>query len=151
MAYGTVFILMRWVHIGSAALVVGGLALIVLSAGPTRALIENDGAAAVIHRIESRFRWVLAVAVFGLTVSGVFQWVVFGQIYQQVGALALGLLSVKVLLATALFAMLWAFAVDSMVGPKARAWRLTNLTLAVGVVMLAGVLRYLRLKHMGLS
>ncbi len=145
MVYGIIFVLMRWIHIGSAALVVGGLALIALSAGPVRSLIDNNDAAAVIRKIELRYRWVLAAAVFGLVISGVFQWVVFGQAYQEVGAVALGLLSVKVLFATALFALLWAFQVELMVHPKARAWRLMNLSLAVLVVMLAGVLRYIRL------
>ena len=37
-----------------------------------------------------------------------------------------------------------------MVHPKAKVWRLTNLSLAVCVVMLAGVLRYMRLVHMGM-
>ncbi len=150
MAYGIFFVLMRWLHVGSAALVVGGLALIVLSAGPVRCLIDNNEAAAVIRRIELRYRWVLAAAVLGLIISGVFQWVIFGQAYQGLGAKALGLLSVKILFATALFALLWAFQVESMVHPKARTWRLVNLSLAVLVVMLAGVLRYMRLGDIGL-
>ena len=149
MVYDIVFILMRWIHIGSAALVVGGLALIVLSAGPARSLMDNNDATAVIRKIETRFRWVLAAAILGLVISGVFQWVIFGQAYQKLGKIALGLLSVKILLATAFFVLLWAFHVESMVHPKARTWRLMNLSLAVAVVMLAGVLRYLRLRHMG--
>jgi len=145
MAYGIFFVLMRWVHIGSAALLVGGMALIVLSAGPARSLMGNTDAVSVLKKIEFRFRWVLAAAALGLTVSGVYQWVVFGQVYQEMGALALSLLSVKVLLATMLFALLWAFQVDSMLHPKAKLWRWMNLSLAVLVVMLAGVLRYIRL------
>jgi uncharacterized membrane protein len=145
MAYSLFFVLMRWVHVGSAALLVGGMALIVLSAGPVRSLLDNEDAALVMRKIEVRFRWVLAVSVLGLIISGVFQWVIFGQAYHELGALALGLLSVKVLLATALFALLWAFQVESMVHPGARLWRVLILTLAVLVVMLAGVLRYMRL------
>jgi len=148
MAYGIFFILMRWVHIGSAALLVGGMALIVLSAGPARSLMDNQDARGVLQTIEFRFRWVLAAAVLGLIISGVYQWVVFGQDYQQVGALALSLLSVKVLFATMLFALLWAFQVDSMLHPKAKLWRWMNLSLAVLVVMLAGALRYIRLSGM---
>ncbi len=145
MAYGIFFVVMRWVHIGSAALLVGGMALIVLSAGPARSLMDDPDAKAVLKRIEFRFRWVLAAAVLGLILSGVYQWVVFGQVYQQIGGWALGLLSVKVLLATMLFALLWAFQVDSMLHPKAGLWRWINLSLAILVVMLAGVLRYIRL------
>jgi len=150
MAYGIFFVLMRWLHVGSAALVVGGLALIVLSAGPARSLIDNPAAIEVIRRIERRYRWVLAAAALGLIISGVYQWVIFGQVYHELGAKALGLLSVKILLATTLFALLWAFQVESMVHPKARAWRLVNLSLAVLVVMVAGVLRYMRLGDIGL-
>lgn len=145
MAYGFFFVLMRWVHVGSAALLLGGMAMIVLSAGPVRPLLDHAEARAVIKKIETRFRWLLALAVLGLIISGVYQWVIFGQVYQEIGAVSLILLSIKVLLATALFAMLWAFQVESMVDPKARLWRVANLSLAVSVVLLAGVLRYIRL------
>ncbi len=150
MAYGIIFVILRWIHIGSAALIVGGLALIVLSAGPVRSLMDNNDATAVIRKIELRFRFVLAVAVLGLVVSGVYQWVIFGQVYQELGMLGNGLLGVKVLFATALFALLWAFQVESMLHPSARAWRLMNLSLAILVVMLAGVLRYMRLGAIGM-
>ncbi len=145
MVHASLFLLMRWLHIGSAALIIGGLALIVLSASPIRALTRNDQLDAVIKRIEARYRWVLAAAVLGLVISGIYQWVVFGQAYQDLGTAVLIVLSVKILLATAFFALLWAFQVDSMVGDQARAWRWMNLTLAVLVLMLAGAVRYLRL------
>jgi hypothetical protein len=150
MANSIIFVIMRWMHIGSVALVVGGLALIVLSAGPVRALMDNDEAAAVIRKIEFRYRCVLALAVLGLIISGVYQWVIFVPAYQGLGALGQGLLGVKVLLAVALFALLWAFPVKSMVHPSARVWRIINLSLAIGVVMLAGVLRYIRLGDIGM-
>jgi len=150
MLYGVVFVLMRWLHIGSAALAVGGLAMIVLCAGPARGLFDRPDTAEVIRRVDSRMRWVFAVAVLGLLVSGVFQWVVFGQIYQEVGATAQVLLSIKVLLAVTFFVSLWAFGVESIAHPKARLWRLINLLLGVAVLLFAGVLRYVRLDHGGL-
>ncbi len=150
MVYGTVFILMRLLHVGSAVMALGALALIVLCAGPARALIEQSEAVAVIRRIEKRIRLVLALSMLGLIVSGVYQWVIFGQAYQKMGPVALGLISVKIALAAAFFTFLWAMHVELMVHPKARGWRLTNLLLCIGVVMLAGVLRYVRLRHMGL-
>jgi putative copper export protein len=145
MVQGSVFVLMRWLHIGSAALIVGGLVLIVLSAGPMRTITRDAAIDGVIKRIESRFRLVVALAVAGLLISGVYQWVVFGQAYQDLGMGVLAVLGVKVLLAVAFFAMLWGFQVGSMVGESAKPWRVTNLTLAVLVLMLAGVVRYLRL------
>lgn len=150
MIQGLFFVLMRWLHLGSMAMLVGGLSLVVLSAGPAKALLRNEASAAVVRRIEARYRWVLMAAVFGLLVSGVYQWVIFGQAYQERGAAVLVVLSVKVLLATAVFALLWAFQVDSMVDDKARAWRWVNLSLAVLVLMLAGVVRFLRLGHVGM-
>lgn len=149
MTYGVVFVLMRWVHIGSAALAVGGLAVIVLCAGPAKALIESPDLTEAVRRIDSRMRWVFAFAIVGLVVSGVYQWVVFGQIYQEIGAGAQVLLSIKILLATAFFASIWAFGVESMAHPKATLWRLINLLLGVAVLLLAGVLRYVRLDYWG--
>ncbi len=57
----------------------------------------------------------------------------------------------KIMLATAFFALLWAFQVDSMVDRQARTWRWVSFLLALLVLMLGGVVRYLRLEHMGLS
>lgn len=145
MVYAFIFMLMRWLHVGSAALIIGGLALIVLSASPIRALTRNEQLDAVIKQIEARYRWVLAAAVLGLVVSGIYQWIVFGQAYQELGAVVLIVLSVKILLAVMFFALVWAFQVDSMVGDQARAWRWVSLTLAVLVLMLAGAVRYIRL------
>lgn len=150
MIEGFIFVIMRWLHIGSMALIVGGLSMVVLGAGPAKALLRNEESAAVVRKIEARYRWVLMAAVFGLVISGIYQWVIFGRAYQELGTMVLVVLSVKVLLATAVFALLWAFQVDSMVDDKARAWRLVNLSLAVLVLMLAGVVRYLRLGHIGM-
>ncbi len=132
-------------HIGSASLIIGGLALIVLSASPIRALTRSEQLDAVIKRIETRYRWVLAAAVLGLVISGIYQWVIFGPAYQERGTLVLIVLSVKILLAVLFFALMWAFQVESMVDDQARAWRWMNLALAVLVLMLAGTVRYLRL------
>lgn len=145
MIHAFIFLLMRWMHIGSASLIIGGLALIVLSASPIRALTGSEQLDSVIKRVETRYRRVLAAAMLGLVISGIYQWMIFGQAYQELGTMVLILLSVKILLAVLFFALMWAFQVDSMVGDQARAWRWMNLTLAVLVLMLAGAVRYLRL------
>lgn len=150
MIEGLIFVLMRWLHLGSMAMIVGGLSLVVLSAGPAKALLRDEASAAVVRKIEARYRWVLMAAVFGLVISGIYQWVIFGRAYQELGTLILVVLSIKVLIATAVFALLWAFQVDSMIDDKARVWRWLNLSLAVLVLMLAGVVRYLRLGHVGM-
>jgi uncharacterized membrane protein len=150
MIEGFIFVLMRWLHLGSMAMLVGGLSLVVLSAGSAKTLLRDETAAAVVRKIEARYRLVLMAAVFGLVISGVYQWVIFSQAYQELGTTVLVVLSIKVLIATAVFALLWAFQVDSMVGDKARVWRWVNLSLAVLVLMLAGVVRYLRLGHVGM-
>lgn len=150
MIEGLIFVLMRWLHLGSMAVIVGGLALVVLSAGPAKALLNDETSAKVVRTIEARYRWALIAAVFALIVSGIYQWVIFGQAYQALGTAVLIVLSIKVLAATAVFALLWAFQVDSMIDDKARNWRWLNLSLAVLVLMLAGVVRYLRLGHVGM-
>jgi len=148
MIHASVFLIMRWLHIGSAALIVGGLTLLILSVAPVQALTRNEALDLSIKRVEARYRWALMASVLGLVISGVYQWVIFGQLYQAHTVL-LVLLSFKVLIATAMFAMLWAFQVDSMVGPDAKAWRWVNLILAVSVLPLAGLVRYIRLDVAG--
>ena len=123
--------------------------MIVLCAGPARALFENPDAKETIRRIDSRLRWVFAFAIIGLVVSGVYQWVVFGQAYQEAGTAAQVLLSIKVLLAVIFFVSFWAFGVESMAHPNAKRWRMVNLHLGVAVLLFAGVLRYVRLHYGG--
>ncbi len=148
MIQASFFLIMRWLHLASAAVIIGGLILFVISATPLRTLDRSEAVDKVINTIEKRYRWLLVASVMGLVVSGVFQWVTFGQAYQDNHAI-LAVLSVKVLVATALFALLWAFQVETMSGEEAKAWRWTNLALAVTVLLIAGGVRYMRLQVAG--
>ena len=142
------FIVMRWIHLLSMTMIVGGITMFVLSATPLGKLERNETIDKVIAQIEKRYRLLMMISVLGLIVSGVYQWVAFGIIYHEHMAV-LVVLSFKVLVATTLFALLWGMHVDTMSGEKAKAWRWTNLSLAVTVLVLAGVVRYLRLQVTG--
>lgn len=148
MLYATFFLLMRWMHLASAAVIIGGITLIVLSADPLRLLERSEAIDSTIKRIEKRYRMLMMIAVLALLVSGVGQWIIFGQIYQAHTPI-LVVLSFKVLTATTLFALLFGLHVETMSGEDAKAWRWINLSLAVTVLMLAGIVRYMRLQVMG--
>jgi hypothetical protein len=69
--------------------------------------------------------------------------------YREMGAAGQGLIGAKVALALAMFAVVFARAAGMpAVARNARFWHRFNLHLAAVVILLAGVLRYLRLEHL---
>ena len=145
MIHSIIFVFMRLMHIGSAILAVGALALIVVCAPVVRTLYETPENEPLIGRVDFRLRVLFAAATAGLLISGIYQWVIFGEAYRQAGALANIVLGTKVLIATGFFASLWAFGGESMAHPKVKVWRSVNLTMGVLVLILAAMVRYIRL------
>lgn len=145
---GLVPIVMRWLHVASAGTLVGLLVFVVLCAGPARAWLENPEDLERVRRIERRLRAVLVAAIGLLVVAGLYNWTISAGMYQRAGAAAQAVLGVKVVLAAILIALLWAQDVGLMAHARARGWRAVCLGLALTVVLLGAVVRYLRLRGM---
>ena len=65
-------VLMRWLHIASAALLIGGVAYARLVAVPVLRILEDDERAAIWEQQMWRFRGVVYGAIAGLVGSGVY-------------------------------------------------------------------------------
>lgn len=144
-----VVIVMRWLHVAAAGTLVGMLVFILLCAGPARAWMENELDAARVKRIERRLRGVMALAIAALVVAGLYNWGASAEMYAKGGVAVHAVLGVKVVLACVLIAVLWAQDVGLMGSAGARGWRMTCLGLALLVVLLGAVVRYLRLAALG--
>jgi len=142
-------IVMRWLHVAGAGTLVGLLVFIVLCAGPARAWMDNELDFERVKRIERRLRGVMAAAIALLITAGVFNWVASAAMYERAGVAAHAVLGVKVVLACVLIALLWAQDVGLMGAAAARGWRAACLVLALVVVVLGAVVRYVRLDAMG--
>ncbi len=139
-----IVIAMRWLHVASAAVLVGGLAFIAFCAPPAGKWPTDSDAQARVKQIEARFRVLLSIAVFGLLLSGLHQWVWLAPAYREVGPWAQGLIGVKVMVATVLLGLLWAVRLGMMARPGAAWWRWTCLALGALVMVLGAWLRFLR-------
>lgn len=139
-------VVMRWLHIAGAAMLVGSLFFIVIGAGPASCWLGNEQDRSVMKRIELRLRLMMAVATVALVLAGLYNWMLMAGQYRIAGPAAWGLLAVKVSLAAILIALLWAQDVGLIMHRSARSWRVACLLLALLIILLAAVVRYLRLE-----
>ncbi len=144
----TLDVVMRVLHIVSAVLVVGGLALVPLAVRPALRVMDEGARDSVLTLIHARLRLWLWLGVAGLIVSGAYNWIGNAGIYKAMGPIGNALIGVKALLAFIVFALMW-MRQTGMLGPRAdRPLMMVIVHLAAIVLILASVLRYLRLEHL---
>jgi len=143
-------IVMRYLHVVSAVVAVGGTAFALLCLSPAVQQLEEAARRPLVEFAEGRFRRVLALALLGLLVTGIFNWAATGATYKAMGPMANALLGTKVLLAFVLFGIVIARASNLLPGPSRR-WHIVNVHLAAIIILLAAVLRHYRLEHLHLA
>ena len=94
----------------------------------------------------ARFNKVVLIAIGGLIVSGTYNWMMLAATYRDIGPKAHALIGTKVLLAVVMFVVVLARSVG-LIKPT-KFWHMFNLHLAAVVILLAAVLRYVRLEHL---
>ena len=134
-------ILMRWTHIASAAVLVGGLAYARLVAAPLIGATPEERAEAA-ARLNDRFRWLVYAAIAGLLVSGVYNILV----HRGHTAYYHAWFGVKVLLALHVFAaaMLTVRSTQAASANEARRLRRLSGAILSGLAVI-GIAAYLRL------
>ena len=137
-------ILMRYVHIVSAVIAVGGSAFIAMCLLPATRLVDDSFRASLMQLVQKRFARVVWVCIGGLVISGVYNWVLLSDQYKAMGAKGNALIGTKVLLSIVLFAVVGAqnFGLLKL---KPRPYLVLNLHLAAAVILLAAILRHFRL------
>ncbi len=101
----TLQIVMRYIHIVSAIVAVGGMAFMLFCVLPAASLLEESQRGPFLANIHRRFTRVMWYCIAGLLVSGIFNWIVLAPAYRQIGASANALIGIKVLLALIIFAI----------------------------------------------
>ena len=146
MEHWIIQIVMRYVHIVSAILLVGGTAFIAMVMRPCLLRVEDGVRASVQKLTLDRFIRIVWIGITGLVISGVYNWITFAATYRELGPAGHSLIGMKVLLAMILFALVWANRIG-LVKLTQRAYLMINLHLAAMVILIAVILRYLRLAH----
>jgi len=138
-------ILMRYVHIVSAIMAVGGLSFMLLCLLPVVRVLDDGFSEAWIRLIRARFHKILWISIGGLVISGLYNWVLLGPTYKAMGALGNALIGIKVLLAMIMFGTVWVGQVGIL---RPKVCQMINIHLAAAIILLAAALRYFRLEHL---
>lgn len=141
-------IVFRWLHILSAITAVGGTIFMRMALMPSVAVLSDEQHQALREQVRSRWvKWVMAAILF-LIVSGIYNFAAKLRTIDE-GYIGLyhGLFAFKVMLALVIF-----FLASALTGrsPKfapirqnAKLWLSVNMALAIVVVCISGVLRFI--------
>jgi uncharacterized membrane protein len=141
-------IAMRYIHIVSAIVAVGGVAFMSLALLPSVRLLEDNLRQSMMQLITQRFGKVVWACVAGLVVSGTFNWISQAGVYKAMGPIGNALIGTKVLLALILFIVIWMHGAGFGKSKSPKFWLMMKLHLAAVVILLGSVLRYYRLEHL---
>ena len=135
---------MRYIHIVSAIIAVGGMAFMLFCVSPAVRLLDDKLRESLVGLMHSRFQRVVWFCIAGLVISGTYTWILFADDYKKMGPMGNALIGTKVLLAIIMFAVVGARSMGMM--KNARAALMINIHLGAIVILLGGILRYLHLK-----
>lgn len=139
---------MRYLHVVSAIALVGGMMFVPLCVRPAIRVLDQGFGQSVLQLIERRLRWWVWGGALGLFVSGVYNWIALAGLYRDIGPIANALIGTKVLLAAIVLVLLW-LRQSNMLGARAdRPLLIVAVHLAAIVILLASILRHLRLEHL---
>jgi uncharacterized membrane protein len=126
--------LMQWIHVSAAVIGVGGIAFLLFLLIPSTRVLDPEQRTALMKTVQERFRWVSWSVIFLLVASGLYN------VRQYYWELAWGrawlLLTIKIVLAVAVFAVALMLTVPLPVFDKFRARRERWLTAAFALAMI---------------
>lgn len=147
MDHPVLLIVMRYLHIVSAIVAVGGVTFSAFCLRQPAAALPEAQRDQLLGAVRRRFAKLQWLAIAGLVVSGAYNWMLSAVTYKAMGPVGNALIGTKVLLALILFAVVWARGANLIRSDKAAV--MINVHLAAIIILLAAVLRYYRLAHVG--
>jgi uncharacterized membrane protein len=137
-------VVLRWMHILAAITAVGGTIFSRVALLPAVGSLPDEPRRALLEGIRSRWSKYVAAAILFLLVSGLWNFMQMERTY-KLGALYHALFGIKFLLAFVIFFLASVLNGRSALAQKfranARCWLTVNMTLAILVVCISGVLR----------
>ena len=139
---------MRWMHMVCMALLGGGIAFLISCVHPVATALEPETGQGMMRLVRGRFLRLMWLAMAGLALSGVYNWVMTAGTYRAMGPVGNALIGAKVLVALILFLLIWAQALGLIGKRRTRAWLTVHLCLTLIVILLGVMLRHHRLAHL---
>lgn len=138
----------RWLHILSAITAVGGTIFMRMALMPSVVVLSDEQHQALREQVRSRWVKFVMAAILFLIVSGIYNFAVkLRTIDRAYIALYHGLFSFKVLLALIVFFLASALTGRSpafaQIRQNAKLWLSVNMALAITIVCISGVLRFI--------
>jgi uncharacterized membrane protein len=137
---------MRYIHIVSAILAVGGMSFILICLAPSLRLLDDTFRGSLDKLVHHRFLRLVWASIAGLTVSGAYNWYMLAGEYKAMGPMGNALIGTKVLLAVIMFAVVAARSFGLIANQRVAL--MINIHLAAVVILLGSVLRYYRLQYL---
>lgn len=142
-------VVMRYIHIVSAVVAVGGMAFILFCVSPASRLLEENLRQSFLTLMHQRFLKVLWIAIAGLVISGAYAWLTLNDAYNQIRPWGQALIGSKVLIAIIIFVIVWLRSIG-VVGKTPKGVKrvlMINIHLAAIVILLGAILRMLRMSQ----
>ena len=144
MSSAVIDILIRYVHVVSAVIVVGGIIFISVAVKPALKVLDDDQRRDFQDIMHKRFVRMVLGCFAALFVTGVYNWVKLVPQYQAMGPKGNAVIGIKMLLAAIVFLIVWTRSLGLLKLPG-KACHLINLHLVAIIILLAGLLRYWRI------
>ena len=137
----------RYVHIVAAIFAVGGLSFMLICLTPATRVLDDNFRKSLLEMVAKRFSVAQNIAIIALLVSGAYNWIVNNETYSAIRPWGQMLIGIKALLAFVMFAIVWAQMFGFIKSDNPKRWLMINVHLAAIVILLAAILRHLRLEH----
>lgn len=152
MADDALAIFMRYLHIVSAVVAVGGIVFVLVCLMPVTRLLDDTFRQSLMRMVHHRFVRMIWAAILGLVVSGVYNYIRLLPVYDAIrwGGVKIAhmLMGIKILFSLVIFTLVFLRSVGLIRPEQQRAMLITNLSLALLVILLGTLLRQLRLEQM---
>jgi len=134
---------MQWLHLMAAVVVLGGMGFLLLILMPSLEVLSTEQREVLFKAVAGRFRWATWSAILLLMASGLYM--VRRYYWEDPWGPAWKVLTLKIVLAFALFAIVLGFSIPLSLFDRMRAgrktWLLAAFSLGVVVVLISAYLR----------
>lgn len=137
-------IVMRYLHIVSATMAVGGIVFFISCFLPALRGVDEGLRGPLFKAAHDRFLRVLYIAIAGLVISGAYNWIMNASAYKAMGPKGNMLIGIKFLIALTMFALVIARGAGLIQPKNPRLIPMINIHLAAIVILLGTILRVWR-------
>lgn len=137
-------VVVRYVHVLSAVILVGGMIFVSVAVKPALKVLGDDQRRDFQDIMHKRFVRVAFGCFAALFITGAYNWMKLASEYKAMGSKGNAVIGIKVLLAVIAFLIVWTRSIG-LLKLSGKVCRLINLHLAAIIILLAGLLRYWRI------